>query len=77
MTFFPTLNLKFYVLTAAAVVTLAIVVGSYVKGRTDGRNAIIAQIQTERMEVLKDGKVITDEVLNSGDDTLCAILGGC
>lgn len=74
---FPTLNLKFYVLTAAAVVTLAIVVGSYIKGRSDGRSSLLAKMQAERIEVLKDGKVITDEVLNSSDDALCDLLGGC
>lgn len=70
-------GLRQYVYVGIAVSALAIVVGSYIKGRSDGRSSLLAKMQAERIEVLKDGKVITDEVLNSSDDALCDLLGGC
>ena len=70
-------GLRQYVYVGIAVSALLILVGSYIKGRSDGRSSLLEKMQAERIEVIRDGKVITDEILNSSDDDLCAILGGC
>lgn len=51
--------------------------GLYLKGRADGRAAVLARLQADRITILKDGREIDDEVLGADDDALCALLGGC
>ena len=49
----------------------------YTKGRSDGKAALMARLASERIELMKDGRKIDEEIFNASDDELCAILGGC
>lgn len=66
-----------YIIAASLGALLAAIVGAYVTGRSHGREAILAKLKDERIEILLDGKEIDDEVLTADDDALCALLGGC
>ncbi len=65
-------------LALGAVLVLGAATGaSYLKGRADGRSALEARLMADRVQILKDGKDITDEVLDADDAGLCELLGGC
>ncbi|MGE0845934.1 MAG: hypothetical protein AB7L41_06670 [Flavobacteriaceae bacterium] len=51
--------------------------GAYLKGRHDGRAAVLAALQSDRVRILKDGKEIDEKVLGADDSALCGLLGGC
>ena len=60
---------------ATAGITAGLLGGSYVTGFMAGKRSILMKLADQRVEVIQDGKVITDEILNSDDDQLCAVLG--
>lgn len=61
-----------------ALLAVSIVLGAvYLKGRSDGRYALLAQLAADRIEIYQDGKKIDDEVFGADDPALCALLGGC
>jgi hypothetical protein len=61
----------------AALAVVAVLAGIYVKGRSDGRSALQAKLAADRIKIIQDGQEITNEIINSSDEQLCAILGGC
>jgi hypothetical protein len=61
----------------AALAVVAVLAGIYVKGRSDGRSALQAKLTADRIKIIQDGQEITNEIINSNDDALCGILGGC
>lgn len=66
-----------YLILGAVAASLAVLGGMYLKGRSDGRAAVMAKLQADRVKILKNNQEITNEVLNSDDDGLCLLLGGC
>lgn len=67
-------------LAAGALLGIVAALGaSYMVGRTHGRSALETELMADRVQILKDGKDITDEVLNADDAGLCGMLfdGGC
>lgn len=54
-----------------------LVAAAYLRGRHDARAAVAAELTSNRITILKDGKAIDNEVLAAGDDALCTLLGGC
>ena len=56
---------------------IALLASAYYKGRNDENARITNQLKEDRIVILKDGKVIDEQVLNSDDNDICAILGGC
>lgn len=51
--------------------------GVYIKGRSDGRSAILNSLQDQRIIILKDGRRIDNKVMGSDSEQLCELLGGC
>lgn len=62
---------------AALGLFVAFLAGIYIKGRSDGRAALQAQLAADRIKIIKDSQEITNEIINSSDDALCAVIGGC
>jgi len=76
------LNLLFgisplYKFGVAAVAGLMMFGGIYMKGRSDGYAKAMTRLAADRVQILKDGQDITNEIRNSDDDVLCDVLGGC
>lgn len=42
-----------------------------------GRQSVLDDLKDDRIQILRDGKAIDNEVDLAGDDGLCALLGGC
>lgn len=66
-----------YVAVGAIAVAGLALSGAYLKGRGDGRAALVAQLQADRIILMKDGRKIDDQVATADDPVLCALLGGC
>ena len=49
----------------------------YFYGKSVGKTEVVSELKDDRIDILKDGKKIDEEVFNSDDAALCAILGGC
>ena len=49
----------------------------YFYGKSVGKAEVVSELKDDRIDVLKDGKKVDEEVFNSDDAALCAILGGC
>lgn len=66
-----------YVIGGAILAAVLLATGGYVKGRMDGREAVLQRLQDDRIAVFKDGIRIDNEVLAADSDELCSMLGGC
>jgi len=66
-----------YVIGGATLAAVALTTGGYVKGRVDGREAVLQRLQDDRIAVFKDGVKIDNDVLAADSDELCSMLGGC
>lgn len=66
-----------YIRLIGAGAAVALLLAIYVKGRVDGRSALQAKLAADRVVILKNNQEITNEILGSDDDALCAVLGGC
>jgi hypothetical protein len=62
---------------AGVLAILVVAGGIYLKGRHDGRGAVLRGLQDDRVTILKDGKQIDEKVLGANDSALCSLLGGC
>lgn len=69
--------LRPYLAAGALVAVVTAVIASNLVGRVQGRSALERELLADRVQILKDGKDITDEVLNADDAGLCKLLGGC
>ena len=49
----------------------------YFYGKSVGQAEVVSELKDDRIDVLKDGKKIDEEVFNSDDAALCSLLGGC
>ena len=66
-----------YVICGAILAAVVLTTGGYVKGRVDGREAILQRLQDDRITILKDGQAVDNTVLGADDNALCSMLGGC
>lgn len=66
-----------YVIGGAILAAVVLTTSGYVKGRMDGREAVLQRLQDDRITILKDGQAIDNEVLAADSDELCSMLGGC
>lgn len=66
-----------YVIGGAILAAAVLTTGGYVKGRMDGREAVLQRLQDDRIAVFKDGVKIDNDVLAADSDELCQMLGGC
>jgi hypothetical protein len=46
-------------------------------GQSEGRQQILAKMQSDRIKILQDGRQIDTRALGADDEALCALLGGC
>lgn len=61
-------------------IALAVIMGlttSHYKAYSAGKQSVLAQLQNDRITVLKDGKEIDDSVLAADDDALFCLLVNC
>lgn len=61
----------------ACAAVLALLGWSHFTAYQRGREAVLSQLQDDRITVLKDGARIDNEALTADDDNLCRLLGGC
>lgn len=73
----PTKSIALTMAAVAIAYTSTIAGGAYLKGRADGRAAVVERLQSDRIAILLDGKEIDSEVRLADDDALCRLLGGC
>lgn len=50
---------------------------SYMKGRSHGREAVLAKLKDDRITIFEDGRKIDEEVIGADEAGLCEMLGGC
>lgn len=60
-----------------ALLVAILVAAAYLYGRHDGRAGLAAELTSDRITILKDGKAIDNETLAADDPALCDMLGGC
>jgi len=62
-------------------IILAVVGGltwSHLLAYNSGKQGVLAKLQSDRVEVLKDGKAVDEKVLSADDATLtCLLLDNC
>lgn len=63
--------------TVGALCVVVLFGAIYLKGRTDGRSALLQQLAADQIEIYQDGRKIDDKVFSADDPALCALLGGC
>jgi hypothetical protein len=63
-------------LGALAASGIAFLVG-YGFGYSGGRSDVYADLQANRVQILKDGKNVDAKALAADDPGLCSMLGGC
>ena len=68
-------NIPFWLIKWGANGVLFLFIGWQVYGA--GRQSILDQLKDDKIQILKDGKEIDNEVDIADDDGLCALLGGC
>jgi hypothetical protein len=66
-----------YLAVGLLVAVAALYGAGYIKGRSDGRETVLARLKDDRITVFQDGVRIDNEVLGADDDALCDLLGGC
>lgn len=66
-----------YLKLGAATAIAALLTFTHFYAYTIGKERVIAQLQSDRIQVLKDGKEIDAQAIAADDDALCALLGGC
>lgn len=69
--------MRLYIYAGVCVAILAGITGAYFKGQWDNDASWRERLASDRIQILKDGKNISQEVANADDDALCGILGGC
>lgn len=65
--------MRIYVYIAAVVIFALMLFASY----TAGKKSVVHKLQSDRIEVLKDGKKIDADVLAADDDSLTCLLINC
>ena len=66
-----------YLKLAAAASIAGLLTFTHLYAYNAGKDKILSRLQSDRIEVLKDGKAIDEEVLGADDNLLCDLLGGC
>lgn len=50
---------------------------AYLHGRHEGRQAVVSELQDDRVTILKNGTAIDEQVYSADDLALCDLLGSC
>lgn len=66
-----------YIILGLVVGFVACVGFAYAKGYQNGKDALLARLAADRVEILKDGVKIDEKVLSSSDDDLVCMLVDC
>lgn len=69
--------MKPYLYGAIMLAIVAALSTSHYYAYSAGKQSIVAKLQSDRIEILKDGKRIDEEVLAADDDTLYCMLTEC
>lgn len=69
--------MKTYVYAAVALAVIAGLSTSHYMVYSAGKQAVVSRLQSDRIEVLKDGKKIDEGVLAADDDALYCLLVNC
>ena len=69
--------IKPYLVAAAFVSVIVLIGGSYMAGRSDGRESLLKKLAADRVVLLQDGKRIDETVYKADDAALCILIGGC
>ncbi len=70
--------MKAYLYGAAVLAVIGGLAWSHTAAYNAGKNSILTKLSDQRVTVLKDGKAIDEDVLNSNDDgLLCKLLDNC
>jgi hypothetical protein len=70
--------MKIYAYVALALIVLGALGWGYASAYKSGKDAVVQKLQQDRVEILKDGKSIDENVLSSDDDGLiCLLLDNC
>lgn len=70
--------MKIYAYVALAVIVLGALGWGYASAYKSGKDAVVQKLQADRVEILKDGKSIDENVLSTDDDGLvCLLLDNC
>jgi len=70
--------MKIYVYAAILVAVIAILGWGYSSAYRSGKQSIVTKLQEDKIQVLKDGKKVDENVLSADDDSLvCLLLDNC
>lgn len=70
--------MKIYAYVALAVIVIGALGWGYASAYKSGKDAVVQKLQADRVEILKDGKSIDENVLSTDDDGLvCLLLDNC
>lgn len=70
--------MRIYAYLALTIVVISILGWGYASAYKSGKNEVVQKLQADRVEILKDGKSIDENVLSADDDGLvCILLDNC
>lgn len=70
--------MRIYIYAAIVLAIIAALGWGYASAYKSGKDAVVAKLQEDRIEILKDGNKIDEKVLSSDDDGLvCLLLDNC
>lgn len=70
--------MKIYAYVALAVIVIGALGWGYTSAYKSGKDSVVQKLQEDRIDLLKDGKKIDENVLSADDDgLLCLMLDNC
>lgn len=70
--------MKIYAYIALAVIIIGALGWGYASAYKSGKDSVVQKLQEDRIDLLKDGKKIDENVLSADDDgLLCLMLDNC
>lgn len=69
--------MRLYIYIGLAVAVLTALAFGYASAYKSGKDSIVTKLQEDKIQVLKDGKDVDENVLSSDDDSLVCLLIDC
>lgn len=69
--------MRLYIYIGLAVAVLTALAFGYASAYKSGKESIVTKLQEDKIQVLKDGKNVDENVLASDDDSLVCLLIDC
>lgn len=69
--------MRLYIYIGLAVALLAALALGYGNAYTSGKQSVVTKLQEDKIQILKDGKDVDENVLASDDDSLICLLVDC